>query len=114
LPAGITAVYGDEYGGVLELEKDGEAIKFSLNVVRGPTLYTGDVSGRFILKNRSGTFRDPDPSDGEPPAEITFNVLDDRRVEIKARNDGYLHGARAYFDGVYFKSGPLTKSIKLE
>jgi uncharacterized protein YecT (DUF1311 family) len=114
LPAGITAVYGDEYGGVLELEKDGEAFKFSLSVVRGPTLHTGDVSGRFILKNRSGTFRDPDPSDGEPPAEITFNVLDDRRVEIKARNDGYLHGARAYFDGVYFKSGPLTKSIKLE
>ncbi len=114
LPAGISAVYNDEYGGELDLEKDSKGIKFSLNVVRGPTLHVGDVSGRIILKGRSGSYRDPDPLEGQPPAEISFSFLDDRRVEIKARNDTYLRGARAYFDGVYFKSGPLTKPIELE
>jgi len=114
LPAGINAIYRDEYGGELDLEKDDGGIKFRLSVVRGPTAHTGEASGRILLKNGTGLYRDPDPSDGEPPAEIKFNILDDRRVEIKAHNDSYLHGARAYFNGVYFKSGPLTESIKLE
>jgi len=114
LPAGISAEYHDEYGGELDLEKDDRGIKFRLSVVRGPSAHTGDVSGRILLKNRSGVYRDPDPPKDEPPAEIRFNILDDRRVEIKAHNDGYLHGARAYFDGVYFKSGPMTESIELD
>jgi uncharacterized protein YecT (DUF1311 family) len=114
LRSGISAVYYDEYGGELDLEKDHKGIKFRLVVVRGPTAHTGEVAGRVVLKNGRGTYRDPDPSEGEPPAEISFSVLDDRRIEIKARNDSYLRGARAYFDGVYFKSGPLTESIELE
>jgi uncharacterized protein YecT (DUF1311 family) len=114
LPAGISAVYCDEYGGELDLEKDQKGLKFRLAVVRGPTAHTGEVSGRVILRGGNGIFRDPDPTEGEPPAEITFKVLDDRRIEIKARNDSYLHGARAYFDGIYFKSGALTESIGLE
>jgi uncharacterized protein YecT (DUF1311 family) len=111
LPVGINAVYRDEYGGELNLEKDDGGIKFRLSVVRGPTLHTGDVSGRVVLKNGIGVYRDPDPPKDEAPAEIRFHVLNDRRVEIKAHNDGYLHGARAYFDGVYFKSGPLTTNV---
>jgi uncharacterized protein YecT (DUF1311 family) len=114
LPAGISAEYHDEYGGELDLENGNREIKFRLSVVRGPTLHTGDVSGRVLLKNGIGVYRDPDPPKDEAPAEIRFHILDDRRVEIKAHNDGYMHGARAYFDGVYFKSGPLTESIKLE
>jgi uncharacterized protein YecT (DUF1311 family) len=114
LPAGISGVYRDEFGGELDLEKDDKGVKFNLSVVRGPTAHTGEVSGRIVLRAGTGIFRDPDPLEGESPAEIKLNVLDDRRIEIKARNDGYLHGARAYFDGVYFKSGPLTESIKVE
>jgi uncharacterized protein YecT (DUF1311 family) len=114
LPAGISAEYHDEYGGELDLEKGNREIKFRLSVVRGPTLHTGDVSGRVLLKNGIGVYRDPDPPKDEPPAEIRFHILDDRRVEIKAHNDSYMHGARAYFDGVYFKSGPLTESIELD
>jgi uncharacterized protein YecT (DUF1311 family) len=114
LPAGINAVYRDEYGGELDLEKEDGGIKFRLSVVRGPTAHTGEVSGSILLKNGTGLYRDPDPPKDEAPAEIRFNILDDRRVEIKSRNDSYLLGARAYFSGVYFKSGPLTESIKLE
>jgi uncharacterized protein YecT (DUF1311 family) len=114
LPAGISAEYHDEYGGELDLENGNCEIKFRLSVVRGPTLHTGDVSGRVRLQNGIGVYRDLDPPKDEPPAEIRFHILDDRRVEIKARNDSYMHGARAYFSGVYFKSGPLTESIKLE
>jgi uncharacterized protein YecT (DUF1311 family) len=112
LPTGLSAAYHDEYGGELDLEKEGKGVKFRLSVVRGPTSHTGDVSGRVILRNGIGIYRDPQPVDGEKAAEITFHILDDRRIEIKARNDGYLPGARAYFDGVYFKSGPLTESIE--
>ena len=114
LPAGISAEYHDEYGGELDLENGNHEIKFRLSVVRGPTLHTGDASGRVLLKNGIGVYRDPDPPKGEPPAEIRFHILDDRRVEIKAHNDSYMHGARAYFDGVYFKSGPLNESIKVD
>jgi uncharacterized protein YecT (DUF1311 family) len=114
LPTGISGAYHDEYGGELDLEKDGKGVKFRLSVVRGPTSHTGDVSGRVVLRNGIGIYRDPQPVDGESAAEITFHILDNRRVEIKARNDSYLHGARAYFDGVYFKSGPLTESIELD
>jgi len=114
LPTGISAVYHDGYGGELDLEKDNKGVKFRLGVVRGPTASNGDASGRVVLRNGIGTYRDPQPEEGEKPAEITFHILDDRRVEIKARNDGYLHGANAYFDGVYFKSGPLTESIALD
>jgi uncharacterized protein YecT (DUF1311 family) len=114
LPTGLTGTYHDEYGGELDLEKDSKGVKFRLNVVRGPTSHTGDVSGRVVLRNGIGIYRDPQPAEGEKAAEITFHILDDRRVEIKARNDSYLHGARAYFDGVYFKSAPLTESIELE
>jgi uncharacterized protein YecT (DUF1311 family) len=113
LPSGLSATYHDEYGGELALEQDGKGVKFRLSVVRGPTSHTGDVSGRVILRNGIGIFRDPQPVEGEKAAEITFHILDDRRIEIKARNDGYLRGARAYFDGVYFKSGPLTEPIEL-
>ena len=112
LPTGISAAYHDGYGGELDLERDKKAVKFRLGVVRGPTASTGDVSGRVVLRNGSGTYRDPQPEEGEKAVEITFHILDDRRVEIKARNDAYLRGANAYFDGVYFKFGPLTESIK--
>jgi uncharacterized protein YecT (DUF1311 family) len=114
LPKGVTGTYHDEYGGELDLEKDSKGVKFRLNVVRGPTSHTGDVSGRVVLRNGIGIYRDPQPAEGENAAEITFHILDDRRVEINARNDSYLHGARAYFDGIYFKSAPLTESIELE
>jgi uncharacterized protein YecT (DUF1311 family) len=114
LPTGISAAYHDGYGGELDLEKDNKGVKFRLGVVRGPTASNGEVSGHVVLRNGSGTYRDPQPEEGEKAAEITFRILDDRRVEIKARNDGYLHGENAYFDGVYFKSGPLTESILLD
>jgi uncharacterized protein YecT (DUF1311 family) len=114
LPEGLSGEYHDEYGGELDLEKDSKGVKFRLSVVRGPTSHTGDVSGRVVLRNGTGTYRDPQPVEGEKAAEITFHILDDRRVEIKARNDSYLHGARAYFDGVYFKSAQLTESIQLD
>jgi uncharacterized protein YecT (DUF1311 family) len=114
LPSGISAVYRDEYGGELDLEKGDGGVKFRLSVVRGPTAHTGEASGRILLKNGTALYRDPQPEEGEKPAEITFHILDDRRIEIKARNDGYLRGASAYFDGVYFKFGPLTEPITLE
>jgi len=114
LPTGVSAAYHDGYGGELDLEKDNKGVKFRLGVVRGPNASTGDVSGRVVLRNGSGTYRDPQPEEGEKAVEITFHILDDRRVEIKARNDAYLRGVNAYFDGVYFKFGPLTESIQLD
>jgi len=114
LPKGVSAAYHDGYGGELDLEKDNKGVKFRLGVVRGVNGSTGDVSGRVVLRNGSGTYRDPQPEEGEKAAEITFHILDDRRVEIKARNDDYLRGISAYFDGVYFKFGPLTESIELD
>ncbi len=107
---GIPGIYIDGDGGRLELlvvSTDGEEVlDFSIFVVRGPTAHTGELSGIAKLDGKTkARFKDEDEEafiDGKP-AVLDF-LFEGNVVEIKGENTSYYHGARAYFDGVYFKT----------
>ena len=112
LPAGLTAVYDDGHGGVLQLDQHGDNLQFSISVVRGPTYHTGDIGG--VAKRQKGGwfYREKPPYQGGDPAELTFTPLDDRRIKVAEKNTDAFHGARAYFAATYFKEKALVGGIK--
>ena len=112
LPAGLTAVYDDGHGGVLQLDQHGDNLQFSISVVRGPTYHTGDIGGVAKRQKDGWFYREKPPYQGGDPAELTFARLDDRRVKVTEKNTDAFHGARAYFAGTYFKEKALVGGIK--
>ena len=48
------------------------------------------------------------------PTELTFTVVDAHRVRIDGKNTSAHHGARAYFDGMYLKTGTLKKPVEVD
>lgn len=114
LPKGITGVYQDSYGGALQLEETAQGIVFSINVVRGPTTHTGGLTGVATRKGNGAVYKEKiEPAEDRKPTELTFTFVDGRIVKITGKNTEYYHGARAYFDGTYFKVAKLDKPIDL-
>ena len=114
LPKGITGVYQDSYGGALQLEETPQGLVFSINVVRGPTTHTGGLSGVAAVKGRAALYKEKvGPAEDRKPCELTFAFSDGHIVKVAGKNTGYYHGARAYFDGTYFKVAKLEKPIDL-
>jgi uncharacterized protein YecT (DUF1311 family) len=114
LPKGITGVYQDSYGGALQLEETAQGLVFSINVVRGPTTHTGGLSGVATLQGRVATYKEKvGPADDRKPCELTFAFSDGHIAKVTGKNTGYYHGARADFDGTYFKVAKLEKPIDL-
>lgn len=79
-----------------------------MECVRGPTSHVGGLSGVAAWNEHIGWFSDKGRGDkgGDPETNVSF-ILRDRRLEIIGANTGYYHGARAYFDGDYVKTGML-------
>jgi uncharacterized protein YecT (DUF1311 family) len=114
LPKGITGLYQDSYGGFLQLEETAQGLVFSISVVRGPTTHTGGLSGVATLKGHAATYKEKvGPADDRKPSELTFAFSDGHIVKVTGKNTEYHHGARAYFDGTYFKVAKLEKPIDL-
>jgi uncharacterized protein YecT (DUF1311 family) len=112
LPKGMTGVYQDSYGGALQLEETAQGLVFSLNVVRGPTTHTGGLTGVATRKGSSAIYKEKiEPPEDRKPCELTFAFTDGHIVKITGKNTEYYHGARAYFDGTYFKVAKLDKPI---
>ncbi|MGB8352324.1 MAG: lysozyme inhibitor LprI family protein [Chthoniobacteraceae bacterium] len=115
VPSGISGEYSDSHQGDLELEETKAGIVLSLFVVRGAHAHTGDVSGNAHLKGDQAFFKDhPDPVENRVPCELTFTFIDGHIVKIEGKNTDYYHGMGVSFDGMYYKTGKLKKSIKLE
>jgi uncharacterized protein YecT (DUF1311 family) len=112
LPSGLTAVYDDGQGGVLQLDQDGKNLQFSISVVRGPTYHTGDISGVAKRQKDGWFYREKPPYQGDGPAELTFTPLDDRRIKVTEKKTDAFHGARAYFAATYYKQKALVGGIK--
>lgn len=117
VPAGLSGAYGDFSGGSADLQLTKAGLRFSIEVVRGPSSHLGDISGLAMRKNdRLFTYTKKIPKDEQSPdrllAELTFTVVDTHRIRITGKNTEAHHGARAYFDGLYFKTGPLGKAIE--
>ena len=114
LPKGIPGVYQDSYGGALQLEETPEGIVFSINVVRGPTTHTGGLTGVATRKGNGAVYKEKiEPREDRKPTELTFAFVDGHTVKLTGKNTEYYHGARAYFDGTYFKVAKLDKPIDL-
>lgn len=119
VPAGLSGAYDDFEGGLLSLELTKTGLRFSIEVVRGPSLHLGEISGLALRKNdRFFQYVENIPKDEQsperPPAGVTFKVVDSHRVRIEGKNTGAHHGARAYFDGLFYKAGPLEKPIEVD
>lgn len=114
LPKGITGVYQDSSGGALQLEETAQGIVFSINVVRGPTTHTGGLTGVATRKGNSAVYKEKvEPPEERKPCELAFAFVDGHIVKLTGKNTEYYHGARAYFDGTYFKVAKLDKPIDL-
>jgi uncharacterized protein YecT (DUF1311 family) len=110
VPDGRDGIYVDARGGQLMIENaDAESFDFSISVVRGPTFHLGDVSGKAkIGSDGVAVFVDTEPDafiDGKP-CIIRFE-LKGKRIQVSGENTMYYHGARAYFDGEFFKQSDL-------
>lgn len=104
--ASVSGTYADESGGVLSIREAGGEWQFAISVVRGPTFHTGFIRAAAKPDGKGGAkFVDADKnalsSDGQP-AIITFQ-REGKRIVVTAANTDYYHGARAYFEGTYFK-----------
>ena len=103
----MTGEWTDSYGGNVEIvEKDGK-LHFVFNCVRGHSAHLGALAGIASWNETIGWFsdkgREKDKTDETNIAFILDGVL-----RVHGANTQHYHGARAYFDGEYIKTGNLT------
>ena len=103
----VTGIWTDSYGGVLEMvEKDG-TLYFSINVVRGPSAHLGQLAGVGQWNDVIGWFSDKGRDKSRKDVTNLAFVLDRTKLRIAGANTQHYHGARAYFDGQYVRTGSL-------
>lgn len=126
-PETLTGVWIDSFGGTMRVvhqeppasaESSGPAaparLLFDIEVVRGPTYHTGGVTGVATWNQRIGWWSDKGV-DPEKTEESNLAFADrDGCVEVIGANTSHYHGARAYFDGIYCKVGPLDDQVQAE
>ena len=116
VPDGRDGVYFDAREGHLIIENaDAKGFNFTINVVRGPTFHLGNLSGKAkIGSDGVAVFVDAEPDafiDGKP-CIIRFE-LKGKRIQLTGENTMHYHGARAYFDGEYFKRRDLPEKAAI-
>jgi uncharacterized protein YecT (DUF1311 family) len=107
LDESMTGTWTDSYGGHVDVvEKDGK-LHFVFNCVRGHSAHLGALAGIAQWNETIGWFsdkgRDKDKTD---ETNLAF-VMDGGILEVHGANTQPYHGARAYFDGDYIKTGAL-------
>ena len=108
----ITGTYIDENGGMLSILERYDDWVFAISVVRGPTAHIGFIRGAAQKGGTGAAFKDWNQEnfyDGKP-AELRFS-RDGALLQVEGENTQYYHGARAYFDGTYFKVTDLVHSF---
>lgn len=96
-PAGT---YRDFHGGHLTVLPGKKKFEFQMEVVRGPSSHLGNIEGEARwLDKKIAEFRD----ESDPPAVIRFTFEERGIVKVEGENTSEYHGARAYFDGTYYK-----------
>lgn len=101
--------YSDGNGGILLL-MSGERgrLRFRVECRRGPTAHSGRLEGLAQLdeEQRAAVYKD----DEGCQLDLRF---DGGRLQLSGQQTGAYHGARAYFDGLYVRVGPLTDAERL-
>ena len=120
----LTGAWVDSYGGTMRIvHQPGPTnewgavgvgrLLFDIEVVRGPTYHLGSVAGVATWNDRIGWWSDK--GDPEKTEESNLAFIDrDRCLEVIGANTTHYHGARAYFDGIYCKAGPLDEKEQAE
>ena len=120
----LTGRWVDSFGGLMRIVHQPGAtnewgdvgvgrLLFDIEVVRGPTYHTGSVAGVATWNVRIGWWSNK--GDPEKTEESNLAFIDrDSCVEVIGANTMGYHGARAYFDGIYCKAGPLDAEEQAE
>ena len=110
----LTGVWTDGSGGIMVLSETNGKIEFNVDVCRGPTHHLGNIYG--VAKKNSSIIRYSDkttkPKEKKDVTWITCIVRNDH-IELIGSNTSYYHGARAYFDGKYYRVGEVSKAARL-
>lgn len=104
----LTGIWTDSYGGTLRIIEQGGQLFFIIECVRGPTSHVGGLSGVAAWNQTIGWFSDKGRDAGKDGVANLSFILRDNQLEVIGANTDYYHGARAYFDGSYVKTGGLT------
>jgi uncharacterized protein YecT (DUF1311 family) len=95
-------VWIDGYGGVLSVaEEENGDLRFTLQVVRGPTYHLGAVAG--TAKTNDTTARFSTRAEGAERETWLTLLQEDGQIRVIGENTSWFHGARAYFDGHYIR-----------
>lgn len=110
----LTGTWSDSYGGTMQLVQQDRRLLFGIEVVRGPTYHTGEVTGVASWNERIGWWSDKGV-DPEKSEESNLAFVDrEGLLEVIGANTSEYHGARAHFDGIYCKVGPLGEKDQAE
>lgn len=96
--------YTDGFGGSLKLFEDKKEIRFSFEVVRGPTAHSGEVDGVWKPNREKKWTWASTPGCKEEDTDcclLQFEVVNSNRIDVEEISCSYYHGARAYFGGSY-------------
>ncbi|MGJ8674009.1 hypothetical protein [Rubritalea sp.] len=110
-------LYSDGHGGTLGiLTNENGTIYFEISVVRGPTYHMGTLTGSAVTNTIAARFTDKGlVEEKEDVTWVNFSkAYDSSTVDVEAINSGYYHGARAYFDGLYYRIGEFEAVIDSE
>lgn len=103
----LTGFWTDGEGGNLEIVERKEKLFFVFHVVRGRGLHIGVIAGAAQWNTSIGWFSDKGrEADKTDETNIVF-IEKEGHLEVTGANTSYYHGARAYFDGAYYKIAPL-------
>ena len=106
----LTGLWTDGTGGTLEIVEQKEKLFFVFRVVRGSSLHVGVIAGAAQWNTSIGWFSDKGREADKPDETNIAFVERDGHLEVIGANTSYYHGARAYFDGKYYKIAPLETS----
>lgn len=102
----------DGHGETLLIISRGRDVQFRVSVVRGPTSHLGHLTGVAAVNKSLARFSDATTAEQSKLEQFGETRLDfllsGRRLELSASNTQYYHGARGYFDGVYYRVASLT------
>lgn len=102
-----TGLWTDGNGGNLEIVEHKEKLFFVFHVVRGRGSHGGAIAGAAQWNTPLGWFSDKGREEDKPDETNIAFVEKERHLEVIGANTSYYHGAHAYFDGNYYKIGPL-------
>jgi uncharacterized protein YecT (DUF1311 family) len=104
----LTGLWTDSEGGGIDIvEREGK-LYFSMSVVRGPTFHVGMLSGVARWNEPLGFFTDEGKGSGEAKEETWVVFKKERDIlKLETAKTQFYHGARAYFEGGYRRTGRL-------